>query len=262
MSDAALDRTRIPLGVGALLGASFAILFRRFFRVALLSFGAVALSMLVVWAAAEYDADASEEVIVLTLLLHPAISVALSAALTAQLAYDARAGRAVGFLRYLLPGLRALLLALPTGLAAVGVAALPFVIASGNIAPAPGLGLVAVALWVCTVLSLVAPAAVVERAGLASLGRSVALSRGYRLPILGMGLLAGVLIIVTSSVGLALVGSSEIWVEVTDFILIPLYAAIAAPGYGFGGIMVALVHARLREIKEGLGSDRIVSVFD
>ena len=37
---------------------------------------------------------------------------------------------------------------------------------------------------------------------------------------------------------------------------------LGAIGYGLGGISVALIYARLREIKEGVGVDEIAAVFD
>ena len=39
-------------------------------------------------------------------------------------------------------------------------------------------------------------------------------------------------------------------------------AMINGLAYAFGGIVIALVYARLREIKEGVNVDKIAAVFD
>ncbi|CUH43713.1 hypothetical protein [Ruegeria atlantica] len=95
--------------------------------------------------------------------------------------------------------------------------------------------------------------------GFGGLGRSAALTKGYRWPIFGALLLVGICAgIVNFLAGvfagiLAGVGS---WAKIVGF------SIIAALSEGLTGISIALISARLREIKEGVIVDQTASVFD
>ena len=95
-------------------------------------------------------------------------------------------------------------------------------------------------------------------AGFGGLGRSVRLTKGYRWPIIGILVLIGICLILISLAGgtvIALIGGSVI-------ISASIFAVMTAMLTGLGGIVIALIYARLREIKEGVSVDEIASVFD
>ena len=130
------------------------------------------------------------------------------------------------------------------------------------------LGLVALivpGLWVYAVFSVMPAAVVIERIGFSGLGRSAALTKEYRWPIIGASLLilimnAGVGAIAVFAVGLlaGVLGSSG----VALVILAVTLATLSGIGYGLSAISVALIYARLREIKEGVSVRDIATVFD
>ena len=130
------------------------------------------------------------------------------------------------------------------------------------------LGLVALivpGLWVYAVFSVMPAAVVIERIGFSGLGRSAALTKEYRWPIIGASLLilimnAVVGAIAVFKVGLlaGVLGSSG----VALVILAVTLATLSGIGYGLSAISVALIYARLREIKEGVSVRDIATVFD
>ena len=129
---------------------------------------------------------------------------------------------------------------------------------------------VGVALWMAVHLfpSLAVPrrAAVIERIGFGAWSRSIALTKEYRWPIVGLfiifviltlvigGVLATVGIVAAAGLGLGGV-MGAIALGVVMSLLTGMVNAI-------GGITVALTYARLREIKEGVDIDQIAAVFD
>eukprot|EP00903_Cladosiphon_okamuranus_P022917 g21109.t1 len=107
-----------------------------------------------------------------------------------------------------------------------------------------------------------APAGVIERAGFGGLGRSKYLTKEYRWPILGALVLAIICATIINIVALFVVGLVASAGSIGMVIGIVLFAAISTVGAGFLSILVALIYARLREIKEGVSVDQIASVFD
>lgn len=147
------------------------------------------------------------------------------------------------------------------------LAALAFVI--------PGI-YVAVMLWVAI------PAAVVERRGIGSLGRSAELTRGYRWRIVG-ALLIYLLIAIGISMLFGVVSAGLMFgtmgadlfssdIESTEQMLSgmgPTMVAILAIDWVssalismFGAILVAVSYHDMRVAKEGIDTDQIASVFD
>ena len=127
-------------------------------------------------------------------------------------------------------------------------------------------------LWVMAVLSVVVPAVVIDKAGFGAFGRSARLTKEYRWPIVGLfiitGLIAYALIIVLNGL-IATVFGLGFLAQFTD-----PFAVLASPGYqivsgaigalplAFLVTVAAVLFARLKEIKEGLGFEDLSRVFD
>ncbi|HDZ74065.1 MAG TPA: hypothetical protein ENH55_15160 [Aurantimonas coralicida] len=102
-------------------------------------------------------------------------------------------------------------------------------------------------LWLLGMFSVVIPAVVVDRAGFEALGRSRSLTKGYRWPIVGFIALVSLVALIETVIVMGLkwlLGVSTIFVML-QVILSGLTAAI-------GSIAAAVIHMRLREIKENL----------
>ncbi|KIC41143.1 membrane protein [Ruegeria sp. ANG-R] len=245
------------LGVGNIVGESFSILFKNLIAVILLALAPTLLSSLiagmmvgadVALGVEEPDFSTSSSLAnwMLTIILQ-IVFYALATALLVQLAYDSKLGRPLQLGRYFSPALRAAIpIAILTTISSIlaGLASLAFII--------PGL-------WVYAVFSVVAPAVVIEGAGFRGLGRSMALTKGYRWPIFGTLLLIGICAgIVNFLAGIV----ADMLVEAGNWAMMAGFSVIAAFAAGLTGISIALIYARLREIKEGVSVDQIASVFD
>ncbi|MDN3721053.1 hypothetical protein QW131_22225 [Roseibium salinum] len=169
-------------------------------------------------------------------------------ALLVQLAYDAKLGRPVQIGRYFAPALSALV---PLGILSIVVSIIV------------GLGFalfIVPGLWLYAVFSVMAPAVVIERVGFGGMGRSATLTKEYRWPIAG-ALLLGILCVVVINLVAGLLMGVIVAVGGT-FLGLIIFAAVSTVGAGFVSIVIALIYARLREIKEGVSVDQIASVFD
>lgn len=262
MTDTFNPAQKAPLGVGAIISSSFSIMFGNFGKVFLLGFVGAFVGFIINFAflgfglatgAADPTIDPNTILIgsILSIVLNLAI-YGLVTALLIQLAYDAKLGRSNSFGTYFKSALPAIF---------------PIIVLTLVITILSGIGALALligALWVYAVFYVMAPVAVIERGGFGSLGRSAKLTKEYRWPIVGLFLvvmlLSGVLQFIAtfaiSALGLAAGGT------VGQLIAGIGLAAISGLAYAFGGIAIALVYARLREIKEGVDVDQIASVFE
>lgn len=123
-------------------------------------------------------------------------------------------------------------------------------------------------LWIYAMLSVFVPAIVIEKAGFKALGRSRSLTKNYRWPIVGLMIVLGLIMIVLS-LGLILViavplglvfasGGEGFMGNLASIITQSLASGIS---YGLAAIPIALIYARLREIKEGVSVDSMADVF-
>jgi hypothetical protein len=239
-----------PLGVGSIVGGSFSILMGNFLSVVMLALGPTLLSTVLSGLLIGWNATLG--------LGEPSITgvagvVAYGLSLIVQLAYDAKLGRTGSLGRYFGPGLGA---ALP--IAILGVAS-GIMMAIGLIA------LIVPGLWVYAVFSVMPAAVVIEKVGFGGLGRSAALTKEYRWPILGAIFLVGIITMVINGVavfvvGMVLASSGGSGASIAMGVLV--ITALSAIGTGLGAITIALIYARLREIKEGTSLRDIVAVFD
>lgn len=254
---------KIPLGVGTIIGGSFSILFGNFFKFLALGFVGALLGFVVdgfvmgfeVAAGMSEPANAGLGSLggtELSLIVNTVIYSVITG-LVVQLAYDAKLGRSHSFGTYLRSALPAI----------IPIIVLNFVVWILSV-----IGLIALlvgALWVIAVFSMIAPVAVIERAGFGSMGRSAALTKEYRWPIVGIFIVLAIIIVLVSSVsafgvGFAVFALAAGWGGVIAMgVIISMLTGLA---YAIGGITMALIYARLREIKEGVSVDQVASVFD
>ncbi|MEE4119268.1 MAG: hypothetical protein V2I65_09660 [Paracoccaceae bacterium] len=139
---------------------------------------------------------------------------------------------------------------------AVPVAAISIVI---GVAVAIGLVLLIVpGLWIFAVLSVAIPVAAIEGAGLGALGRSASLTRGYRWPIVGFGLVfAAVVLALTIVLGLFVLAPLGVMLTGGDpglvggLVLTLVTALVGAAYAGLGALPAPVLYLRLLELKEG-----------
>ncbi|WP_346892534.1 hypothetical protein [uncultured Roseibium sp.] len=260
MTDTTMGQPKPPLGVGEIISDSFSILFGKFIPVIIVAFvpsliGLLLSGMLVGFGAVlgtetpQYTGPGMAVANVLSGIIDIVV-YSISAALLVQLAYDAKLGRPVQLGRYFGPTLSALfplvVLSLVAGILA-GLATIVFII--------PGL-------WVYAVFSVMVPAIVIDRVGFGGLGRSAFLTKEYRWPIVGAMILIVICAVLITFAAAFIIGLIVNILPFGMILGIPLFAALSAIGAGILGIFVALLYARLREIKEGVSVDQIASVFD
>ncbi|WP_428648947.1 hypothetical protein [Roseibium sp.] len=268
---------RIPLGVGVLLGESFSILFRHFFAVLLLGFlpsllGHYLVDLLAEFAAANdlfgQSSYFNRKLLTLGLKMIAGLAVyALTTALLIQLVYDVKLRRPVRLRRYPGPALRA---TVPIVLSCIVVIALLAAIVypieifdfSGTILLMIVLPTtLLIVLLVCTAFSLTPPAIVIERAGFRGLGRSIFLTRNYRLPIAGaLFLMSIIYFFISTAQTLAIILGG--FVESGEFALLMMVALPATIATVLLAILTSLIYARLRELKEGVSVDHLANVFE
>lgn len=260
---------KLPLGVGAILSESFRILFRNIVPIIVLSAIPLGIST-VLGMVNNYLTFGSINPVLLegempvmnaaqgtsiafSGLIQLAITLLLTCLLT-QLAYDAKLGRTIQIRTYFTPALRVLL---PLMVLSVGIYILLTLSAALFIIP----GLIVLAMF-----SVIAPVSVVEGLGLGAAGRSRRLTKEYRWPIIGLILLTFIAMLLMSLPIGAIVGvvayltqsfgtGSYILLTITNLLLSAIMMGLVC-------IVVALIYARLREIKEGISVDSLAAVFD
>lgn len=259
--------TKPPLNVGSIIADSFRIFGSQFLKVLAIGFLASFIEFLVNGAFLGFSVALGGQPDVTDtagyvggVLLSTLVSLmfyGLSVGLLVQLAYDAKRDRTQGLPAYFGPALRA----------AIPIAVLSIVV--GILAGIGAIALLIGGLWVMAVFYIISPVAVIERAGFGALGRSAQLTKEYRWPIVGLFILISILWAVIGGVIGGVVGAIGFSVGfgttygVTDVIAAGVLTSLLnGIAYGFGGITVALVYARLREIKEGISVDEIAAVFD
>lgn len=113
------------------------------------------------------------------------------------------------------------------------------------------------AFMVMTMLFVAMPVCIVERLGpVKSLGRSSALTKGYRWKVFGLWLV----VLLATGVGSGMLGGiSYATGPIVGGLLKLIWGALAG---AFSAIMAVVAYHDLRVVKEGVDTDRIASVFD
>lgn len=121
-----------------------------------------------------------------------------------------------------------------------------------------GIALVIPAFIVMTMLFVAIPACVVERLGpVKSVGRSAALTKGYRWRVFGLWISFMIVLGIVQSVSVG-IGSAIGGVFVARLILLLWNAIYIA----FSATLVVVTYRDLRVAKEGVDTDQIAAVFD
>ncbi|KMW60110.1 hypothetical protein AIOL_000262 [Candidatus Rhodobacter oscarellae] len=260
MSETRTPPAQEPLGVGAIISESFSILFKHIPAVMVMGIAPVLLTrlyaaMFLGWDGAllyAINEDYFDPVMTFALLVSifvvEIMAYSLNGALVAQLSYDSKLGRPLRLQRYWMAALFTLPVVLVLSLVSV-------LLTIGGL-----LLLVVPGLLVMAMFSVLAPAVVIERVGLRGLHRSHALTKGYLWPIVGTLILVGVVVNIVDNAAVFLADMAHDAQGTAAGVLV--YCAVSAISYGLGGILAALIYARLREIKEGVSIDEIAAVFD
>ena len=246
------------LGVGSIVGESFSLFFKRFGMILTLAFIPTLVIVLVQnWFAPVTDfsnpvAGAPQFSVWGQIVsgIIGMVGMSLVTAIIVRLAYDAKINAPMRPNEYVSSALSVVFPLIVCTLIvsfAAGFALLAFII--------PGL-------WVYAVFCVVAPAIVIERAGFGSLGRSIQLTKEYRWPCLGALIIVGVLsyipvliFIIIFGVGIASLGSAY------GILLAIINAGVTTIYLSLLSICVALIYARLREIKEGTSVESLAEIF-
>ncbi len=263
MADMTADYTggKESLGVGAIISESFSIFFKRFVQIVslgfIVSFVSIVISGLFVGfdfvaggATAEpADLSAFNAVGMIIMMLVNFLAYAILIGAMVLLAYDAKLGRSARTGTYIRAAFANavpifLLTILFTILSTIGFFLLVV----------PGL-------WVYAVFSVFVPAIVIEGAGFKALGRSRSLTKEYRWPIIGLLFVIGlIMIVLMAGVGI-LVALPIGFIAGNTIASLILQALASGVSYGLAAIPVALIYARLREIKDGVSVDSMADVF-
>lgn len=176
------------------------------------------------------------------------------AAFVAEATFSVRAGRRHSVMHYVsrvLPRMPVIILAL----------ILQILIISGGM-----LLLIVPGILALVILFVTIPACMVERLGpVVALKRSRTLTKGYRWPVFGFYLVLIVInvpIAVVSEFGMESVNSA---LGLTDLAALGMGAGQILSNFFyalFGGVATAIVYKRLRELKDGLGTEQLASIFD
>lgn len=261
MSDTNTNPSHVPLGFGQIISESFSLLFGNIVAVAVAAFIPILIALSVsgglmgfdiMFGTAEPDvlAEGLGGIMVVTTLISLAI-YGIVTAIIVQLAYDAKAGRGTSFGRYASTAVQTLV---------------PNVILTLAISIMAGFGMIALiipGLWIYGVFAVTIPVLVIERLGFGSMGRSAELTKEYRWPVIGtiivIGIAAGVLNLIPTFIVQFVLGS--LGGGAVAFVVV-LSALLQTLSYGLMSIGLALIYARLREIKDGVGVEDLVSVFE
>ena len=254
-----MSEARIPLGVGALFTQSFTLFMRHFaLFVAItglpsLLMAAISASMFDVETLADPTSPVAADPLAfftpgyLVFVFASTLVGFLIMGVVTLAAYDARSGKPVRIGDYVA---RTLSQALPLVVLTI-LMILAFYV--GVIL------LIVPGLYIAARFAPLVPSILVEGTGWSGLGRAQALTKDYRWPIVGALILLFVILVVVSA-GLA---ALLFFLAAFGFVGEVLLGTInSVASYGFGSVFTALLYARLREIKEGLGIEDLSAVFE
>ncbi len=262
MTDTTFDDTRAPLGVGQIVGDTFSILFKKLPAILIMSFIPALIQILIVSVlpgqigsqlaageTVEFDGSSFAIAFVVAFLLS-LLTSSIVTAMIVQLSYDAKLNRPTQIGRYFASAIRNLPAILALSIASTILFALGW------------LALFVPGIWLMGVFSVFVPAIVIEGAGFGALGRSARLTKNYRWPIIGTMILVFLCVaVVAMVVGGVIALVSAFVFGATSLVAMVLEAIGNGLTYGIFSVAVALIFARLKEIKEGVGVADLVEVF-
>ncbi len=257
MADTTNQHIHIPFGVGTVISDTFSIFFRKIHIVLLLGFiPALVDVVLSLWLfdssfettpAADIDWAAFWPAFA-GLVLVSMVAVAFTSAMVIQFAYDTKLNRPAQIGRYFASAFN--------NLPAIAILS----IITGILTIIGWVMLVVPGIWLYAVFSVVVPAIVIDRAGFGAIGRSAELTKNYRWPIVGALILIVLCIFLFAAAigfvfGLALLSFDSQGAEIIS------ESIGSAIGYGWTGVAIAMIFARLKEIKEGVSVSDLADVF-
>lgn len=262
-------------GVGKITGDSFSIFFRHFFWILLLSL--LPITVMVLFGVVASDAFSSSSLgtgrtsgvalaVTIALFLLVLATYFVMIAMIVRLAYDARTGHPVRIASYFASAFASIVPIFLTSIVMwlCMVAVILLVAVAGTLFGTSGIvlfsiiGAIGVAVlyvnWIAAI-----PSIVVEKHGLSSLARSMQLTSGYRWHCLGAVVIMFLCVIAVSFVlGIIQVAVATIFGELGAAIVSLLSSGLSM---ALTGIFIALIYARLREIKEGTSVESLAEVF-
>ncbi|MEM6664104.1 MAG: hypothetical protein AAF666_18230 [Pseudomonadota bacterium] len=255
-----------PLGVGALFGESFSLVFKNlgvFLPVAIIPSaislllgyimsGPAALNSFLAFSDPVLAMESQAQMGSLPWFIAVIVGIVLwgfiMAAIT-RAAYDMKTNGSASFGSSVQTGLRFML------------PVLPIVLIVGIIVYVGLILLILPGLYLMGLFFVVIPAFIIERAGFVSLGRSAALTKDYRWPMVGLAVLFLLVFfgfgLVVGGLQFVFWGLGTIGLVLSAIVTIVLNALI----YSIGSTVAALSYARLREIKEGTHLSSIAEIF-
>ncbi|NVO57817.1 hypothetical protein HW561_18630 [Rhodobacteraceae bacterium B1Z28] len=264
MTDTVNPDLHVPFGVGAVISDTFSIFFRKIHLVILLGFIPALVDVIVntyavdtsfdIAPGAEFDGAGFASTLIVTLLVS-LVATAITTAMVIQLSYDAKLGRPAQVGRYFATAL--------SNLPAIVV--LSFVVAI--LIMIGMLLLIIPGVWLYAVFAVLVPAIVIDRAGFGAMRRSANLTKNYRWPIVGTLFLIFLCIILVSAVVgfifVALLGDFSVLQTATPTLgpWVLAETVLNAIAYGWASVAVAMIFARLKEIKEGVSVADLADVF-
>jgi len=256
MTDLPMNTGHENLGVGKIVGDTFSLFFNRITSVFTLAFPPALLVVLIsYWAAPSFgeagiDPSGYSPGGQLAVILIGMVIMSFVTALLVRLAYDAKVGNPIRPAAYLSSAVAVIV---------------PLVICSLIVTIATSFALIAFivpGLWVYAVWCCVTPAIVIENAGFGSFGRSAQLTKEYRWPCLGALAIILILSYIPYLIMWAIYGQAafvNLGSQGPVFLL--LYAITTSIYMIAMSIGIALIYARLREIKEGTSVAQLAEVF-
>jgi hypothetical protein len=249
------------LGVGKIIGETFSLFFSKIASIFMLVFlPTLAVVLIQYWLTPTIDPDNlaafnPEDYSVagqIVSIIIPLVGMSLVSALIIRLAYDAKIGNPMRPGAYFSSAIAVII---------------PLVICTIVVSIAAGIAMIALivpGLWVLAVWSCVTPAIVIENAGFGSFGRSAQLTKEYRWPCLGAMLVVILIAYIPFFILLGLFGAFAFaggGVSSLGIIFILIQAVATTIYMAAFGICIALIYARLREIKEGTSVEQLAEVF-
>jgi len=253
-----------PFGVGTVISDTFSIFFRKLHLVILLGFIPALIDVILnaytvgnqqdAVPGQDFDGVGFAMTLTVTLLIS-LVATAITSAMVIQLSYDTKLGRSAQIGRYF----------------SVAISNLPAIailsIASGIMIMIASIFLLVPGIWLYAVFLVLVPAIVIDKAGFSALGRSAELTKEYRWPIIGTLILIFLCVILFSAVVgfvFALIPggfSPALETSPTFGPWVLTETVLNAIAYGWTSVAVAMVFARLKEIKEGVSVSDLVDVF-
>jgi hypothetical protein len=258
MTDVPVNTGQESLGVGKIIGDTFSLFISQIGNIFVLVFlPTLAIVLIQYWLTPVLDpsdpAFNPEDISVggqIVGIIVAMVGMSIISALVIRLAYDAKVGNPIRPAAYFSSAI-AVIVPLVVCTLIVSIAASVAMIA-----------LIVPGLWVYAVWCCVTPAIVIENAGFGSLGRSAQLTKEYRWPCLGALIVVGICAYIPILILYLIFGSGVAFGFSFTGIVYVLVNAVATVIYMAAiGICVALVYARLREIKEGTSVEQLADVF-